>query len=467
MNIKEHITKVLNKEIDIVSYTKEVIEKVKKINDEYNCFIEISEDLALEQAKKLAKNPKGSLAGVFVSVKDSICVKDVHTRGGSKILEGYKPPFNATAVENCINEGAIIIGKTSQDEFGFGGFAVNVGVGFKIPKNPIDKNRSTGGSSGGAGAISALADFPHIALGESTGGSIVSPASFCGIIGLCPTYGRVSRYGLLDFGNSLDKVGPMANDMYGIALGMRTIASYDNKDSTSINRDVPDYTEELNKDIKGLRVGIIEEGFGDGITDEVKSAINQKIEELKSKGAIVSPVSLKKAIEYGIAAYYIIATSEASTNLAKYCGMRYGKEDNLKGAFNEYFSNVRSDYFGVEAKRRIMIGTFARTSGCRDAYYIKAMKTRTIILDEYKKAFEDFDVLVSPSTPTVAPKFDEIEKMTPLQHYLADLLTVGTNLAGLPHINIPVKTNSMPVGLMLTANHFDEGMLIRVGKELQ
>lgn len=466
MSIKDHISKVLKKEIDIVKLTKEVIAKCKKLNSEYDCFVEISEEQAIEQAKKIAKNPKGKLAGVFVSVKDSICVKDVQTRGGSKILEGYKPPFNATSVQNCVDEGAIIIGKTSQDEFGFGGFSVNVGVGFNIPKNPIDKNRATGGSSGGAGAISKLADFPHIALGESTGGSIVAPASFCGVIGLCPTYGRVSRYGLLDYGNSLDKVGPIGQDMYDVALGMQVVASYDNKDSTSVDKPVPDYTKALNKNIQGMKIGIIKEGFGDGINSEVKEEILKKVEELKSKGAFVEEISLKKTIEFGIAAYYIIATCEASTNLAKYCGMRYGKEDKLEGTFNDYFTNVRSNYFGEETKRRIMIGTFARTSGYRDAYYIKAMKVRTLIIDEYKKAFEKFDVLISPTTPTVAPKFDELSKMTPLQHYLADVLTVGPNLAGLPHINIPIKGKKMPIGLMITANHFDEEKLIRLGKEL-
>lgn len=466
-NIQEHVNKVLNKEIDIVEYTKQVLEKVKKLNSEYNCFIEISEELALAQAKALALNPKGSLAGVFVSVKDSICVKGVNSTGGSRILEGYKPTFNATAVQNCIDEGAIIIGKTSQDEFGFGAFSVNVGIDYKIPKNPIDKERATGGSSGGAASITALADFPHITLGESTGGSIVNPASFCGVIGLCPTYGRVSRYGLIDYGNSLDKVGPMGKNAYDVAVGMKVIAGYDDKESTSVNKEVPDYLLELNKDIKGLRIGVIKEGFGEGISENVKSRVEETIEILKSKGAVVEEVSLRKTIEYGIAAYYVIGTSEASTNLAKYCGMRYGKEDELKGGFNEYFTSVRSKYLGEEAKRRIMLGTFARTSGYRDAYYIKAMKIRTIIIEEYKKAFEKYDVLISPTTPYVAPRFDEIEKMTPLQHYLADVLTVGPNLAGLPHINIPIKTENMPVGLMVIGDHFEEGKLIRIAKSLE
>ena len=467
MSIQDHIDKVLNKKIDIVKLTKEVINKCKKLNNEYDCFVEISKDLALSQAKKLANKPFGKLAGVFVSVKDSICVKDVQSRGGSKILEGYKPPFNATAVQNCIDEGAIIIGKTSQDEFGFGAFSVNVGIGFNIPKNPIDKTRATGGSSGGAGAISKLADFPHIALGESTGGSIVAPASFCGIIGLCPTYGRVSRYGLIDYGNSLDKVGPMGNDIFDVALGMNVIAGYDKKDSTSVNRSVPNYSNELTKNIKGLRIGLIKEGFSEGINSDIKNSIMKKVDELKNKGAIVEEIRLKKTIEYGISAYYIIGTSEASTNLAKYCGMRYGKEDKLTGKFNDYFKDVRSDYFGEEAKRRIMIGTFARTSGYRDAYYIKAMKVRTLIIDEYKKAFEKFDVLISPTTPTIAPKFDELDKMTLLQHYMADVLTVGPNLAGLPHMNIPIETDNMPVGLMITCNHFNEGLLLRIGNNIK
>ncbi|PLW80640.1 Asp-tRNA(Asn)/Glu-tRNA(Gln) amidotransferase subunit GatA [Candidatus Woesearchaeota archaeon] len=455
MKISEYIKKVQNKEIDIVSYTKEVLEKIKKLNEEYDCLIEISEELALKQAEKISKDPKGKLAGVFVSVKDSICVKDVNSTGGSRILEGYKPPFNATAVQNCVDEGAIIIGKTSQDEFGFGAFSVNVGVEYKIPKNPIDKTRATGGSSGGAACITALADFPHISLGESTGGSIVNPGSFCGVLALCPTYGRVSRYGLIDYGNSLDKVGPIGKTAEDVAIGMETIASYDKKDSTSIDKEIPNYLEKLNSNINGMKIGLIKESLDSGTDKNVKDVFNKQIEFLKSKGAVVEEVSLKKAIDYGIAAYYVIGTSEASTNLAKYCGMRYGKEDELKGTFNEYFTNVRSKYLGDEAKRRIMLGTFTRTSGYRDAYYIKAMKIRTLIIDEYKKAFEKFDVLISPTTPMIAPRFDEIEKMTPLQHYMADVLTVGPNLAGLPHINIPIETETMPVGFMVTGNHFD------------
>ncbi|MBR9676270.1 Asp-tRNA(Asn)/Glu-tRNA(Gln) amidotransferase subunit GatA [Candidatus Woesearchaeota archaeon] len=463
--IEEHVKLVLAKKVDVVKLTKEVLAIVKKLDKEYKVYAEISEDLALSQARALAKNPKGRFAGVFVSVKDGICVEDVQSRASSKILEGYKPPFSATAVQNLIEEGAIIIGKTVQDEFGFGGFCTNVGLGFDIPLNPLDKTRSVGGSSGGSAAITALASFPHIALGESTGGSIVNPASFCGVIGLCPTYGRVSRYGLIDYANSLDKIGPIAKNAKDAALALEVISGYDKKDSTSSKEKVPIYSN-LKKDVTGLRVGIIKEAFGDDVSKVVKDSINKKIDELKKLGAKVEVVSLKKNIEYGIPAYYILATSEASTNLAKYCGMRYGATEKLEGSFNEYFSNIRSKNFGEEAKRRIILGTFARTSGYRDAYYIKAMKVRTIIIEEYKKAFEKYDVLISPTTPMTSPKFSEISKMTPLQHYMADVLTVGPNLAGLPHINIPIKTKDMPVGLMGISNHFEEGVLLSLAEVL-
>jgi aspartyl-tRNA(Asn)/glutamyl-tRNA(Gln) amidotransferase subunit A len=269
-NIREHIAKVRSGEIDIVEATHKAIEDTRKINKEYNYMNVISEALAIKQAESLKKHPTGRLAGVFISVKDSIVVKNIETRGGSKILEGYIPPFNSTAVQKVIDEGAIIIGKTSQDEFGFGGFATNAGIGFKIPLNPFDKERATGGSSGGAGGMSQLAPFPHISLGESTGGSIVNPASFCGVYGLSPSYGRVSRYGLLDYGNSLDKVGPMGKDLFGIASVQKIISGYDVKDSTSLNSPVEDYNSYLEKDVKGMSFGVIKETFGDGIDKSVE-----------------------------------------------------------------------------------------------------------------------------------------------------------------------------------------------------
>jgi aspartyl-tRNA(Asn)/glutamyl-tRNA(Gln) amidotransferase subunit A len=439
---------------------KKVIQECKKINKEYNYFNTISEDVKVDGS--------GRLKDVVVSVKDCICVKDVESRAGSKILEGYNPLFDATVISKVKKEGGVVIGKTAQDAFGFGSFAVNVGKDMEIPLNPFDKDRCCGGSSGGAAGFTQKAPFRHIALSESTGGSIVCPASFCGVIGLCPTYGRVSRYGLMDYANSLDKIGPMAKSMEDIALMMEVIAGFDSNESTSLDEPVPKYTEFVKKDIKGMKIGIVKESFGNGVDDEVKEKVKLGIDKLEKLGAKVEEVSLPLTWKYSVPTYYLLAMCEASTNLAKFCGMRYGASEPIKGSFNDYFSKVRSDYFNDESKRRIIIGTFARMAGHRDAYYIKAAKVRTKIIDEYKAVFKKFDLLVSPTMPFVAPKFKEIEKLSPLQNYMADILTAGPNLAGLPHVSVPVgfDKNNMPIGLMLIGDHLNEEKLIQVGAKL-
>lgn len=452
MNLAKYINDVKLGKIDIVDYITNVINEAKTINAEYNYFNSISETEALEQANSIKKNIKGKLVGLPVSVKDNICVKNIETTAGSKILSGYKPIFNATVIEQLTKEGAIIIGKTSQDEFGFGGFNVNVGVDKKIPKNPIDKDRVTGGSSGGSAGYTKLTKFAHASITESTGGSIVNPASFCGVIGLCPTYGLVSRYGLIDYANSLDKIGIMAKNIEDVELVFDIIKGHDIKDSTSLNMDLKD------KSIK--KIAIIKEAMDVDI--DIKNII---LSAVKNLGIEYEEISLPLAAEYGIPAYYLIATSEASTNLAKFSGMRYGYEEELTGDFNEYFSKVRSNAFGREAKRRIILGTFARMAGFRDQYYIKAMKARTLIINEYKKAFEKYDLLVSPTMPIIAPKFTDVKKLTPLQNYMMDILTVGPNLAGLPHITINAGfKDDMPVGIMFIADHLADNKLIEVCK---
>ncbi|MBL7054941.1 Asp-tRNA(Asn)/Glu-tRNA(Gln) amidotransferase subunit GatA [Candidatus Woesearchaeota archaeon] len=470
MNTKEFIKKVKNKEIDIVEHTEEVIEKARNINKRYHLFNIISDDSAIEQAKTLKKEIKKnniknkSLLGVPISVKDCVCVNGVESRAGSKILNGYKPVFDATVIKKIKEQGGIIIGKTAQDEFGFGTFSVNVGVDFKIPLNPLDKERSCGGSSGGAAGISQIADFPHIAIGESTGGSIVAPASFCGVFGLCPTYGRVSRYGLIDYANSMDKIGTLGKTIEDNALLLKSISGHDDNDSTSINSESDEYSSYLKKGIKNIKIGIINESFGEGVEKEVTEKVMGGINKLEENGAKTEKVSLPLTSKYGVQAYYLIAVSETSTNLAKLCGMRYGRHEELTGNFNEYFTKVRSKNFGEEAKRRIILGTFTRMAGYRDAYYMKAMKVRTKIIEEYKKAFKKFDLLVSPTMPFIAPKFSEIEKLSPLQNYMADIMTVGPNLAGLPHLNVPVGlSKKMPVGMLLIGNHLEEGKLMQVG----
>jgi len=416
----------------------DIIKECEKINKEYNYFNTIAKD---------AKEGKGKLKGYYISVKDCICVKNMETTSGSEILKGYKPVFNATIINKIEKEGGAIIGKTTQDEFGFGSFNVNTK---NIPKNPFDKTRTCGGSSGGAAGLTQKALFKHIAIAESTGGSIACPASFCGVIGLTPTYGVVSRYGLIDYANSLDKIGVMAKDIKDVELMFNIIRGHDKKDSTSLNK-------ELNNDAKIKKIGVIKESLN--VDKDVKDIILSNLDKYEL-------VSLPLAEKYGLSCYYILAMAEASTNLARYCGMRYGAHEELKGDFNEYFSNVRSRYFGKEAKRRIILGTFTRMAGYRDAYYLKAAKVRSLIINEYKNAFKKYDLLVSPTMPIVAPKFSDIDKLTPLQNYMMDILTVGPNLAGLPHISYNAGfKNKMPVGIMYIADHLNDNKLIQIGKE--
>ncbi|MBI2660424.1 Asp-tRNA(Asn)/Glu-tRNA(Gln) amidotransferase subunit GatA [Candidatus Woesearchaeota archaeon] len=473
MDTLNFIEKIKSGEIDIVEHTEKILEECRQINKEYGYLNTISENLALGQAKEIKKQLKSKdkkiknkkLLGIAVSVKDAICVKDVETTAGSKILRGYKPLFDAFVIQRIKEEGGMIIGKTSQDEFGFGTFSINSAFG--IPKNPFDRERSCGGSSGGAAGLSQKLKN-HIALGESTGGSIATPSSFCGVYGLCPTYGRVSRHGLIDFSNSMDKIGPIGKTIEDVALLMDIIAGHDKNDSTSLNAKSEDYEKYLKKPIKGMKIGIIKEAFGQGVEREVEKNVYNGIEELEEEGAKAEEISLELPIKYGIPTYYMIATSEASTNLAKYCGMRYGASEKLEGSFNEYFTKVRSNNFGEEAKRRIILGTFARMAGYRDAFYLKAAKVRTLMINEYKKAFKKFDALVSPTSPMLPPKFSEIEKLTPLQHYLADVMTVSPNVAGLPHLNVPVGfEKNLPVGMLLIADHLQEGKLIQLGSAVE
>jgi len=423
--------------------------------------IKQANEIKLQLKKNKLKNKK--LVGVMISAKDGICVKGIESTAGSRILKGYKPLFDATVIKRAVEEGAIIIGKTAQDEFGFGSFSVNVGLDFKVPKNPFDKSRSCGGSSGGAGGLTQKTSFPHIALGESTGGSIAAPASFCGVFGLTPTYGLVSRYGLIDFGNSLDKIGTLGKSSYDTSLLLETISGFDINESTTINKPIEKYSK-INKKIKGIKIGIIKEAFKEGIDKKVEKNVWEGIKKLESNNIKCEEISLSLPIKYGLSAYYLIGTSEASTNLSKYCGMRYGMHEKLEGNFNEYFTGVRSKHFGEEVKRRIMLGTFARMSGYRDAHYIKALKVRTMIVNEYKKIFKKYDALVSPTTSILPPKFSEIEKLSPLQHYLMDIMLVGPNVAGLPHLNVPVGfEGKLPVGMLLIGDHLQESKLLQLG----
>lgn len=470
MSVSDFVDKVHAGEIDIIKNTKQVLEEAKEINKKYNYFNVICEDEAIAQAKELLKKDLKNmkLAGVPVSIKDCVCVKGVESRGGSKILSGYKPLFDATAVKKLKEQGAIIIGKTSQDEFGFGSFNINVGIGLDVPLNPVDEERACGGSSGGSAGITAKIDIPHISLAESTGGSIACPASFCGIAGLTPTYGRVSRYGLLDYGNSLDKIGSMGKNVKDAALMLEVISGFDDNESTSLNEPVEKYSSYTGKDVNGMKIGVIKEAMGEGVDEEIVTLIRNKLAELGDKGVKVEEVSLPLTMKYSLPAYYIVAMSEASTNLSKYCGIRYGEMEKLEGNFNEYFSKVRSENFGMEVKRRIMLGTFARMAGYRDAYYLKALSIRTKIIEEYKKMFKKYDALVSPTMPFIAPKIKDVAELTTLQNYMADIMTVGPNLAGLPHLSVNAgKVNDMPVGMMFIGDHLQEKKIIQLGSALE
>ncbi len=464
ISVREFLEKAKAGEIDFTDFCAKAAEEAEKLNKKLNCFVTINKEFA--KSGKQSKPTKSSLLSYLpISVKDNICTRGLTSTAGSKILQNYVPPFDATAVARIKQEGGQILGKTSMDEFGFGGFSVNVGVGFKVPKNPWDLERSAGGSSGGAGAIASAAGFPHIALAESTGGSISAPASFCGVVGLTPTYGLVSRYGLIDYANSLDKIGCIGKSVYDCSLLLSAIAGHDEKDSTTLNERQKKYTDYCDEKEK-FKIAVPKEYF-QNIGAEVEKEVWKAIKLLEKEGYSYEEVSLPNT-KYAVSAYYIIAMSEASTNLAKYCGMRYGLAKPLEGNFNEYFSAVRAEGFGAEAKRRIILGTYARMAGYRDAFYMKALKIRTLIINDFKKVFKKFDAVAAPTMPMLPPKFSEIEKLSLLENYQADILTVPANLAGIPHISVPCGlAKGLPVGLHLLADHLQEGKLISLGSQYE
>ena len=421
----------------------EVYEICEKINKEYNCFVTV-----------VRPEREGDR---FFSAKDCLCTKNIRTTAGSRMLENYVPFFDATCVELMKKAGYQLVGKTAMDEFGFGSFTVNT---FIVPKNPWDKDRVCGGSSGGAACFTALAPFKHIALAESTGGSIACPASFCGVVGLTPTYGVVSRYGLIDYANSLDKIGVMAKTVDECIEGIKIIGRKDARDSTSVGLrcDLDNLP-----DARKFKVAVPREYF-ENVNKDVERCVWNAIHELEKEGIEYNEINLEYT-KYALAAYYIIATSEASTNLAKYCGMRYGLQERIEGNFNEYFSRIRAKGFGEEAKRRILLGTYARMSGFRDQYYIRALKVRRLVIDEFKRVLNDYDCIVAPTMPFIAPKFDEVKKLTPVEHYMSDVLTVPVNLAGLPHISIPCGfSSSMPVGMQIISEHFREDKVLALAR---
>ena len=408
----------------------------------------------------------GELENVPFVVKDAICTEGVTTSAGSRILKDYEPVFDATVVQRLREAGAEFYGKTAQDEFGFGTFSTNNAFG--TPKNPHDKERVVGGSSGGAGAVVATVNQPLISIGESTGGSITNPAAYNGVVGITPTYGRVSRYGLVDYANSLDKIGVLAQDVYGAAKGLEVIAGHDENDQTTADREVPEFSN-LEKKDNDLRIAVPKQYIElEGLQEGVKENFEDSLKKFEEMGAEVEEVDIPLLHkDVAVPSYYVLAMSEASTNLAKMAGMRYGHEADPEKYedYDEYFSEIRSEGFGEEVKRRILVGTYTRMAGYRDDYYIKAAKVRQKIINQFKEVFEEYDVVMSPSMPNIAPKIEEAEDMSPTEIYAMDTLTIGPNLAGLPMISVPNgKSGGMPTGLHIVGDHFEEEEILDVAQ---
>ena len=437
----------------VKSYSKRIEEKEKDIQ----AFVTITTDTAMEEAK-IASKKNSKLAGIPIGIKDNICTKGVKTTCSSKMLENFISPYNATVVEKIENEGIINLGKLNMDEFAMGASTEYSAI--KTTKNPWNLQTVPGGSSGGSAAAVAANLVPW-ALGSDTGGSIRQPAALCGVVGLKPTYGMVSRYGLVAFASSLDQIGPITKDVEDAALLLNVISGHDEKDSTSVNLPKKDYTKSLVKDVSKLKIGVPKEFFGEGINQEVKKSVETAIEQYKKLGATVEECSLDIANE-ALAVYYIIACAEASSNLGRFDGIRYGYRTKNFNNLKDIYKNSRSEGFGAEVKRRIILGTYVLSSGYYDAYYKKAQKVRTIIKQEFEKLFKKYDILITPTSPTVAYEIGT-KSNNPLEMYLADLCTVAVNIAGLPGISIPcgVDSQGMPIGLQLIGKPFGEETIIQ------
>jgi aspartyl-tRNA(Asn)/glutamyl-tRNA(Gln) amidotransferase subunit A len=443
---------------------EEFYTRIKQNDPEIGAFLTLSKERAAAKAAEIDKvaeagNPLPPLAGVPVAIKDVMVTRDVRTTAGSKILENFVPPYDCTAVARMEAAGAMVLGKLNCDEFAMGSSTEN--SAYHPVHNPRDKSRVPGGSSGGSAAAVA-AGMAVATLGSDTGGSIRQPASFCGVVGLKPTYGRVSRYGLIAFASSLDHIGPFATTVKDAALVLRTIAGRDPMDSTSAPVPVPNYVAELETPVEGLRVGVAKEYFGDGLDPEVRTAVEAAIQKLAELGCEIVPVSLPHT-EYAIPTYYIVATAEASSNLARYDGVRYGFRARNARTLSDMYRLTRDGGFGMEVKRRIMLGTYVLSAGYYDAYYLKAQRVRTLLTRDFDEAFKKVDVIAAPTCPT--PAFRLGEKVNdPLAMYLADIYTVTANLAGIPGISVPCGENheKLPIGLQLFGRHFDEATILRV-----
>ena len=459
---------LLKGQVSALEVTSAVLDRINAVDGKIGSYITVDQEQALAQArsadKMLASASGGTLCGIPISIKDVLCTKGLRTTCGSRILEPFIPPYDATVVAKLKKEGAVIVGKVAMDEFAMGSTTEN--CAYVVPRNPWQQEYICGGSSGGS-ASSVAADECIASLGSDTGGSIRQPASHCGIVGLKPTYGRVSRYGLIAYASSLDQIGPLTKDVSDCALMMNSISGYDPLDSTSIDRPVPDYTASLVEGLKGLRIGIPEEYFSVGLDREVKAAILNGIAALRAAGAETVEISLPHT-EYCVAVYYLIAPAEASSNLARYDGVKYGYRNSAGTSLAEMYRNTRSTGFGDEVKRRIIIGTYALSSGYYDAYYKKASQVRSLIIEDYNKAFAKCDALVSPVSPSAAWRLGE-KQDDPLEIYLSDILTISANLTGVPGISVPCGQNNsgLPIGLQIQAAHFQEETILKIAYNLE
>lgn len=455
--------KIKQKEVTVVDAVRAVLGQIDRTEPEYNCYVTVDREGALKKAEEVqaeidSGKLTGPLAGVPVAIKDNMCTAGMLTTCSSKILGNFVPTFTAGAVINLEKAGAVIVGKTNMDEFAMG--STTETSAFGPTKNPWNAGHVPGGSSGGSAAAVAAKEC-YYALGSDTGGSIRQPAGYCGVVGMKPTYSTVSRYGLIAYGSSLDQIGPLCKDVTDCAAILETIAGHDTKDSTSVARDDADFTSYLKDDVKGMRIGIPRDYFGEGLDFEVKSAVLKAAGVLKEKGAKVEEFDLS-LVDYAIPAYYTIAAAEASSNLERFDGIKYGYRAEEYTDLHNMYKKTRSEGFGAEVKRRIMLGSFVLSSGYYDAYYLKALRVKALIKQAFDKAFEKYDVILGPVAPTTAPKLGD-SLSDPIQMYLGDIYTISVNLAGLPGISIPcgVSKNGLPIGMQLIGDCFNESKLIQ------
>lgn len=470
LSTKDLVSKLQSGDLTSRSLTEACLQRIEQLNPTLNAFLSVDADAALAQAdaidaRRTNGDAVGLLQGLPVAIKDNMCQKEVLTTCGSQMLSNYKPPYDAHAVERLRAQDGVIIGKLNMDEFAMGSSTESSASG--VTRNPWNTEHSPGGSSGGSAAAVAAGMVP-LALGSDTGGSIRQPASFCGVVGMKPTYGRVSRFGLVAFASSLDQIGPFARDVFGATLLLQAVAGHDKRDSTSVECDVPDYVSEIDRPLEGLKIGIVEEHYGDGLNSDVESSVRAAISKLEAAGAEIRTVSLPHA-KYSVATYYLIAPSEASSNLARYDGIHYGHRstefDSQSDNLIDLYCQSRGQGFGAEVKRRIMLGTYALSAGYYDAYYLKALKVRRRIREDYDKAFADVDVIAGPVAPSTAFKLGENQD-DPLAMYLSDIYTLSANLAGVPGVSVPcgVSESGMPIGLQFQAPAFAESQLMNVAQ---